>query len=121
MQLRVARLCLDCEELFVGERCPRCASERNAFLTTWLPVDERRRWNRPALRPAPAPGRLHALRVRIARWLRIEEPWLPAPPEGRPSPRTRASDSLPLFDFGEDEQKAKPAQPLDPRPARNDT
>ena len=52
MQLRVARLCLDCEELYVGDTCPVCASDRSAFLSTWLPVEERRRWRRPAPRPA---------------------------------------------------------------------
>jgi hypothetical protein len=42
MQLREARLCLDCEELHTMERCPVCASEAFAFVTRWLPVDERR-------------------------------------------------------------------------------
>src|SRR5262245_56913102 len=48
MQLRVARLCLDCEELHVDSSCPRCASRRYAFLSAWLPSEERRRRPRPA-------------------------------------------------------------------------
>jgi hypothetical protein len=33
MDLRMARLCLDCEEIFEGKtRCPRCDSE------TWHPI-----------------------------------------------------------------------------------
>jgi hypothetical protein len=33
MDLRIARLCLDCEEIFEGKsRCPRCGSE------TWYPI-----------------------------------------------------------------------------------
>jgi hypothetical protein len=47
MQLRVARLCLDCEELHVDNTCPRCASSSHMFLSKWLPVEERRRWRRP--------------------------------------------------------------------------
>jgi hypothetical protein len=33
MDLKMARLCLDCEEIFEGKsRCPRCESE------TWYPI-----------------------------------------------------------------------------------
>ena len=39
MQLRVARLCLDCEELHTESSCPVCASDRYAFLSNWLPVE----------------------------------------------------------------------------------
>jgi hypothetical protein len=53
MQLRSARLCLDCEELHSEAQCPVCASEAFAFLTRWVPVDERR--NRGRQRPKPAP------------------------------------------------------------------
>ena len=61
MQLRDARLCLDCEELHTSEACPVCASEAFAFLTRWIPVNERRlRVRRP---PAPPPPK------RRARWL----------------------------------------------------
>jgi hypothetical protein len=54
MQLREARLCLDCEELHVEDRCPACASDAFAFVTRWVPVGERRAKRRPPARPAPA-------------------------------------------------------------------
>jgi hypothetical protein len=54
MQLRTARLCLDCEELHTGNECPVCASESFTFLTRWVPVSERRDRQRAAARPAPS-------------------------------------------------------------------
>ena len=48
MQLRTARVCLDCEEVHDAQQCPTCASESFAYLTRWVPVPERR------LRPRPA-------------------------------------------------------------------
>jgi hypothetical protein len=59
MQLRVARLCLDCEELHDAQQCPICASESFAYLTRWIPVDERRQERRAkSVRPPePPPGR----------------------------------------------------------------
>ena len=42
MQLRTARVCLDCEEVHDAQQCPTCASETFAFLTRWVPVPERR-------------------------------------------------------------------------------
>jgi hypothetical protein len=43
MQLRTARLCLDCEEVHQSQRCPVCASESFAFLSRWIQVPEPRR------------------------------------------------------------------------------
>lgn len=37
MQLRNARLCLDCEEVHDSPHCPACASESFAFMTRWVP------------------------------------------------------------------------------------
>jgi hypothetical protein len=51
MQLRNARLCLDCEELHEEQHCPVCASESFAFLAKWIPVDERRVSARPRRPP----------------------------------------------------------------------
>jgi hypothetical protein len=51
MQLRIARLCLDCDEVHGERECPVCASERFAFLTRWVPAEERRR--QPRASPAP--------------------------------------------------------------------
>ena len=53
MQLRVARVCLDCEEIHDALQCPVCASQSFAYLTRWLPAPERRILSRPAVRPNP--------------------------------------------------------------------
>ncbi len=42
MQLRHARLCLNCEEVHASAHCPVCASERFAYVTRWIPPEERR-------------------------------------------------------------------------------
>ena len=47
MQLRTARLCLDCEEVHDAQQCPSCASETFAFITRWVPAPERRERPRP--------------------------------------------------------------------------
>lgn len=48
MQLRSARLCLDCDEVHDAQQCPACASESFAFVTRWVPVPDR-----PQKRPRP--------------------------------------------------------------------
>ena len=48
MQLRTARVCLDCEEVHDAQQCPTCASETFAYLTRWVPAPERRQRPRPA-------------------------------------------------------------------------
>ena len=52
MQLRVARLCHDCEEVHGDQHCPVCASETFTFITRWVPAPERRAKPRP---PQPPP------------------------------------------------------------------
>jgi len=47
MQLRTARLCLDCEELHDEQQCPICASEAFASISRWVPAPERRGRSRP--------------------------------------------------------------------------
>ena len=42
MQLRNARLCLDCEEVHDALQCPMCASETFAYVTRWVPIPETR-------------------------------------------------------------------------------
>jgi hypothetical protein len=37
MQLNVARLCSNCEEIHDSRRCPRCGSATYAYLTRWVP------------------------------------------------------------------------------------
>lgn len=51
MQLRNARLCLDCEEVHDAQQCPACASETFAFITRWVPAPERRARQRPQAPP----------------------------------------------------------------------
>ena len=48
MQLRTARLCLDCEEIHDAQQCPVCASETFAYITRWVPAPERRVQQRPS-------------------------------------------------------------------------
>lgn len=54
MQLRNARLCLDCEEVHESQQCPLCASESFVFMTRWVPVPERRQKPRSP-EPPPSP------------------------------------------------------------------
>lgn len=61
MQLRSARLCLDCDELHDEPQCPICASEAFVFLTRWIPVEDRRVRNRAMSRPAQPPARVARL------------------------------------------------------------
>lgn len=42
MQLRNARLCLDCDEVHEDQRCPSCASESFGFIKRWVPGSEHR-------------------------------------------------------------------------------
>ena len=53
MQLRTARLCLDCEEVHDAQQCPSCASESFAYITRWVPSPERRQRPRPVEVPNP--------------------------------------------------------------------
>ena len=88
MQLRLARLCLDCEEIHDRQQCPICASESFAYLHRWVPSPERKvaaRLQQEPARAATATGRkmigygvLGLGLVGLARWLarwraRIEE------------------------------------------------
>jgi hypothetical protein len=47
MQLRRARLCLDCEEIHEEQQCPACTSESFALISRWVPVPDRRARPRP--------------------------------------------------------------------------
>jgi hypothetical protein len=51
MQLHVARLCLDCEELHEQQTCPVCSSESFVYISRWVPTPERR------TRPRDVPSR----------------------------------------------------------------
>jgi hypothetical protein len=72
MQLRTARLCMDCEEIHDSPQCPSCGSETFAYISRWIPTPERRQKPRPQeavetyrelLSPAPPSSG-------VARWLR---------------------------------------------------
>ena len=56
MQLRVARLCLDCEEVHDAQQCPVCASETFAYLTRWVAAPERRSSPRATAEGQPPPA-----------------------------------------------------------------
>jgi len=113
MQLRVARLCLDCEELYVGSVCPVCASERSAFLSKWLPSEERRRWRRPSSRTGQGkPGVVASVKQALNRWFGDEDA---QQEEGR-TLRTRASDRAPDMNFDKTtpEPETKPGATQEP-------
>ena len=61
MQLRNARLCLDCEEVHDAQQCPLCASESFVFITRWVPAPERRQKPRTG-QPPPAPDTVDTYR-----------------------------------------------------------
>lgn len=47
MQLHVARLCLDCQDVHDQQTCPVCSSESFAYISRWVPAPERRKHPRP--------------------------------------------------------------------------
>jgi hypothetical protein len=77
MQLDVARLCMDCDEVHDAQMCPVCGSETFAYITRWIPAPERRRQPRP-----PEPDRTETVdtyrellspagsKSGVGRWLR---------------------------------------------------
>ena len=65
MQLRTARLCLDCEEVHEGQQCPLCASETFVFITRWVPAPERRQKPRSG-QPPPAPETVDTYREMLS-------------------------------------------------------
>lgn len=57
MQLRHARLCLNCEEVHAASHCPVCASESFAYVSRWVPPGERRQTSRaPGAGPQAPPA-----------------------------------------------------------------
>ena len=55
MQLRTARLCLDCEEIHDAQQCPVCASETFAFIARWVAAPEGRTGSRSPRSITPPP------------------------------------------------------------------
>src|SRR5688500_6325677 len=95
MQLRVARLCLDCEELHDASKCPVCASETFAFLSKWVPAPERRAKARPPSAPQAAAsatsrmlvgvGVLGAIAFAVNQWSRTARERLEAAASRQPT------------------------------------
>ena len=84
MQLRVARVCLDCEEIHDQQMCPVCASETFAYLSRWVPSPERRK---PPTEPAPddaEQAEAAAIRTRLEDMTGVRR----EPRDGVPAPRT---------------------------------
>ena len=65
MQLRTARLCLDCEEIHEAKECPACLSEAFAYLVRWIPVEERR----TRIRKPPPPANIPPAKTGVNRWV----------------------------------------------------
>jgi len=68
---------VDCEEVHDQQQCPVCASESFAYLTRWVPVEERRqRRARPPSAPAEKPvtmrwakrGAVGLAAIALGRW-----------------------------------------------------
>jgi hypothetical protein len=87
MQLRNARLCLDCEEVHDLQQCPACASESFSFITRWVPAPERRTRPRPV---AEAPESLDTYRQMLT----------PQPQKGSPQWRLVKNGAMGLAIFG---------------------
>lgn len=112
MQLRVARLCLDCEELHTSDSCPRCASESYAFLSSWLKTEERRKWRRPAPEGKTDGGNVVQA---IGRWFKSE------PAAGPSGPATRAADHVAALNFDEADKAPKPRRRLKVELSKNES
>ena len=54
IDLRKARLCLDCEMIFEGPQCPACTSQSFVPVTRWIRPTERREAKRAAPKIIPA-------------------------------------------------------------------
>jgi len=91
VQLRNARLCLDCEEIHEQQQCPICASETFVYLARWIPVEERRAGRR-SVRPAPnkTPAQRWAQRGAVGLAALALSGWLWQ--SGRPSTQDEAGD-----------------------------
>jgi len=68
MQLRIARLCLDCEEIHDAQECPICASEVFAYLTRWVPVPEGAHRPIPAAQAKIAAAKMASAAAPSSRW-----------------------------------------------------
>src|ERR1700712_901143 len=67
MELRSARLCLDCEEVHTDQKCPVCASGTSPSLPRWIPLEDRPQIRRP---PPPPPPSGEPRNTSSLRWAR---------------------------------------------------
>jgi hypothetical protein len=68
MELRTAKLCLDCEEVHADQMCPVCASESFAYLTRWIPLSDRPQPRRsPVITQVPPSAESRTSSLRWAR------------------------------------------------------
>ncbi len=91
VELRRAKLCLDCEAIFQGPRCPACTSESFVPVTRWIRPSERV----PASPPPPPP---------------------PAPPVSRPRRLLKKSLYVGLGAYGMWKMLFEPPKPRKRRP-----
>src|SRR5688572_26295030 len=61
MELDIARLCLNCEEVHDSQHCPKCASETFAYLTRWVPRIETHSLAPPRSKPLVIPNRMQRI------------------------------------------------------------
>ena len=75
VQLHIARLCLDCDEIHAAQTCPNCLSESFAYINRWIPAPDRPARARPVVTSPTADTYRELLapdqtRSGPARWLR---------------------------------------------------
>ena len=106
IDLRRARLCLDCEAIFEGPQCPACTSESFVPVTRWIrpmgsPAHEERasaRAEQPGGIAAPRPKRLlkKSLYVGLGAygmWKMLFEPGKPQKPRAPKPPPDEPPDT----------------------------
>ena len=69
MQLRTARLCLDCEEIHEAQECPVCLSEAFVYLMRWVPVEERRTRRLPSATKVIPETKVMPEKTGVGRWV----------------------------------------------------
>jgi hypothetical protein len=84
MRLGVARLCLDCEEVHDGDRCPVCGSETFAFLKRWVtPAASPTKAHRLAAQDIPSTERVEPVNAQVDAYEQLLKPDGPRSRKGR--------------------------------------
>ena len=87
IELKRARLCLDCEMIFEGPACPACTSGSFVPVTRWIRPTVRQESERPAPSPPPAPKPKRLLRKSLYVGLGAYGVWKMLFEPSRPRPR----------------------------------